>query len=253
MRIHQIVKSSVMILLFMLGILYFLGGCAPAGEEHGLPTTVIESQEPEQPEEQPTVMPLPQTSILYERRLIVLEWPQRIRVGESDRIQLLLEVDENGTITPTVLVDGNNQEVEPIYIPDLYEDYYLNVESRLDIAGMDVLPQGVVSTSLLKGKNVSFAWSLSPRQPGTFAGTVWLHLNLIPKNGDFVQKELLFAKPIEIEGTNVLGLPLRTARWAGMLGTGTSFILGLPYIENILGWLFRRFKKTSIIKTDHPR
>jgi hypothetical protein len=66
-----------------------------------------------------------------------------------------------------------------------------------------------------------------------------------------VQKELLFAKPIEIEGTTVFGLPANTARWAGMLGSGISFILGLPFIQNILAWLFRRFKKTSIIKSNN--
>ncbi len=194
--------------------------------------------------------PLPEKSILYERRLINLEWPQKIRVGESDRIQLLLEVDEKGLVTPTVMVDGNNQEIEPIFIPDLYEDYYLNVKSRLDISGMDVLPEGVINTALIKGKDVIFAWSLSPRQSGTFSGTVWLHLNLIPKKGDYIQKELLFAKPIKIEGTTILGLPVGTVRWAGVVGTGTSFILGLPFIENMLAWLFRQFKKPSIIKTD---
>jgi hypothetical protein len=200
---------------------------------------------------EPTVKPLPGQSILHEKRVIYLEWPEKIRVGESDRIQLVLDLDEMGMITPTVSVEGNNQESEPILIPDLYEDYYLNVESRLDISGMDILPEGVVSTALIKGKKVIFAWSLSPRQSGIFSGTVWLHLNLIPKNGEYIQKELLFAKPIKIEGTTILGLPSGTARWAGVVGAGTSFILGLPFIENLLAWLYRRFKKPSIIKTNN--
>ncbi len=244
-------KNILIAALLVIGVIYLLVGCSPADGMQTQPTFVIDTQEPENPEVIPTVAPMPEKSILYERRLINLEWPQKIRVGESDRIQLLLEVDEEGMVTPTVMVDGNNQEIEPIFIPDLYDDYYLNVESRLDITGMDILPEGVVSTALIKGKSVMFAWSLSPRQSGTFSGTVWLHLNLIPKNGEMIQKELLFAKPITIEGTTVLGLPAGTARWAGVLGTGLSFILGLPFIENLLAWLFRRIKKPSIIKTDN--
>ena len=243
------IKNILVVLFFIFGVIILLGGCSSA-ESSQQPTVIGEPADTEEPAPEPTVKPLPEQSVLYEKRIIYLEWPEKIKVGESDRIQLILEVDEEGKITPTVSVEGNKQESEPILIPDLYENYYLNVESRLDIAGMDVLPEGVVSTALIKGKKVIFAWSLSPRQSGIFSGTVWLHLNLIPKNGDFAQKELLFAKPIKIEGTTIFGLSSGTARWAGVVGTGTSFILGLPFIENLLAWLYLRFKKPSIIKTN---
>lgn len=252
MNTSGLVKTKFLALCIFGMMIFLLASCGSIDDEYPQPTAVIETQFPEDsPDIQSTAIPMPEKSVMYERRLISLEWPQQIKVGESDRIQLILEVDEEGFITPTAMVDGNNLEFESVLIPDLYENYYLNVESRLDIVGMDVLPQGVVSTALIKGKNLVFAWSLSPRQAGSFSGTVWLYLNLIPKNGDPIQKELLLAKPINIKGVTVFGLPATTARWAGFIGTGASFILGLPFIENFILWLFRRLKKTSIIKTNH--
>ena len=227
------------------------------GDEPGSPAPEEPSDEPlptagsSVPEAKPTPEPRPEKAVLYEQRLISLEWPQKIRVGESDRIQLTLEVDEQGIITPTVSSEGNEIIAEPVQIPDLYEDYYINAEARFDIVGVDIQPTGTVSTALIKGKDLYFAWSISPRQTGEFSGTVWLHLNLTPKDGGVNRQELLFAKPITIEGVSVFGMPAAVARWGGFLGTGISFFLGLPFIENILSWLFGRFKKQPIKKTNN--
>lgn len=219
----------------------------PAAPE---PTEVPTSANPDEPQFLPTQTPAPDSAILYERRLISLDWPEKIRVGDSERITLIIQVDQDGKITPTVSSEEHTLDLEPVFIPDIYEDHYLNLEARIDIAGMEVLPQGIVSTAIIKGKDVKFAWSLSPRQVGKFSGTVWLYLNIIPKEAGHNQKELLMAKPIDIQGVTVFGMPANVARLSGAFGTGISFLLGLPFFESILSWLFGKIKKRPIIKTN---
>jgi len=243
-----------MIFVVFLG-LGGLMGCASISSENQPeepqdiePTESGMVQGTELPQATPIVPTVPQETQLYERRLMNLEWPERIRVGESDRIQLVIQVDETGKITPTAVNGDHEITIEPILIPDLYDYYYLNVEARIDIAGMDVLPDGTVSTALVKGKDVVFAWSLSPRQVGSFSGTVWLYLNIIPKEDGVTHQELLLAKPITINSVTVFGLPANVARWGGVLGTGFSFILGIPFFEEIVGWILKQVKKRNYSK-----
>src|SRR5262245_9991713 len=42
-----------------------------------------------------------------EMRQLTLEYPPRIRAGDSDVVRLTLEMDEAGNLTPTAVVEGN--------------------------------------------------------------------------------------------------------------------------------------------------
>jgi hypothetical protein len=189
---------------------------------------------------EPTQSLLPQVAPqLVERRLVVMEWPPRIRVGDGDRLRLTLLVDSQGHITPTVETAGHQVSGQEITIPDLYDTDNLVVEARLDLAGVPVEPQGVVSQPMLRGQPLTFYWSIRPEDIGILRGTLWVYLVMVPRDGSPVQRQPLLALPVNIEAISVLGVPANVARWGGVVGASLSAVLGFPFLEKILQAFWR--------------
>ncbi|HMD88464.1 MAG TPA: hypothetical protein VKF38_04820 [Anaerolineaceae bacterium] len=245
------------------GILFIglmLVGCASTERPAALPPTpiILKTSEIEFPtawatsipfERTPTVYsekfptPVPEQASLQEKRLLSIEWPSSIRVGDSDIIRLMLEVDMQGQITPTVEVSGHKILGRKISIPDLYDADNIFAEARLDMAGMQVSPDGAVRQTMLPGQTLIFYWSISPNQAGTYRGTLWVYLDLVPKSGGEMDQRTLLAYRIDIQSNTVLGLSATTARWFGAGGAVFSSILGFPFLEKILERLWKRLHK----------
>lgn len=191
-----------------------------------------------------TLLPAPvgELSAINEKRLLIFEWPETIRVGESDLLSLTLEVDQKGVLTPTVQIAGHAVTGTPVELPNLYETHNLVVETRLDLAGPDISPQGTMSELLRSGQKAQFAWSIHPNETGIYRGMLWLYLNIVPKSGGEIDRRTLLARQVEIEAVNVLGLPAKVVRWTGILGTVASTILGFPFFQDGLLWTWKRIK-----------
>ncbi|MBN2550589.1 MAG: hypothetical protein JXB15_15600 [Anaerolineales bacterium] len=171
--------------------------------------------------------------LIPENRLLVLEWPARIKAGDADVVRLTLEMDEFGTVTPTAQVGGNLLEAQSVQIPNLYDTHTVVAEARLDLAGLEVAPGGDIAEALLPGQPVSFAWSIRPTDPGAYQGTVWLHLRFLPRSGGDETRRVLSAQRIEIQAVNFLGLGGSAARVLGSVGTVVGSVFGL---DNLVGW-----------------
>jgi len=185
---------------------------------------------------------IPERPLLQEKRLMSIEWPDSIRVGDSDIIRLILEVDTHGQITPTVEVSGHQLLGKEISIPNLYDTDNIIVEARLDMAGPQVSPDGAVRQTMLPGQTLVFYWSISPSQAGTYRGTLWVYLDLIPKAGGEMDQRTLIAHRIDIQSITVFGLPAMTARWFGAGGAVLSSLMGFPFLEKILEKFWKRFR-----------
>lgn len=180
----------------------------------------------------PAPTPLP---AIPEQRLLFMEWPPTIRVGDSRRVHLALQVDQEGRLTPTVSEAGNVSRGVPIPIPNLYETHNVMVEARFDIAGVQVSPQGDVMEPMQPGQVVNFYWSVKPQDVGTYQGTIWLHLHFIPKLGGADSRIVLTAQPIEFKAINFLGLGGTPARILGGVGALLGSVLGL---DNVISWVW---------------
>jgi hypothetical protein len=193
---------------------------------------------------QPTIPPSgkPPKAILYENRQLAVEWPSILRVGDGALLRLSLTVDNEGKITPTVIIQDNQITGEPVQIPNLYDTHHILAEARLDIAGLQVAPQGSVQEPMLPGQPLTFYWSLNAPSPGNYRGTLWLFLELIPKNGGQIERLPLLARQIDLEARSFLGLPVNVARWAGFVGAVAGVVLGFPFIQTLI---MRLWKKTS--------
>lgn len=186
--------------------------------------------------------PAASPAILESRRL-TLEFPPAMRAGDADLIRLTLEVDELGNLTPTAEIGGHVVTGEKVAIPNLYDTHNVIAEARLDIAGLEVRPSETVSEPLLPGQSVTFYWSVRPQEVGTYRGMVWLHLRFIPRSGGEESRRAISAQVIEIEVATLFGFKGQAARLVGAVGSLLGAVLGLPFLKDAAGWLWRRRRR----------
>ena len=177
---------------------------------------------------------------LPERRRLTVEFPPRIRAGDSDLVRLTLEVDDLGNLTPTAQLDVNVVTGKVIEIPNLYESHHVIAEARLDLAGMEVRPAELVSEALTPGNSVTFYWSVRPPDVGTYRGTLWLYLRFVDKQSGAESRNTLSAQIIDIESSNLFGLSGEFARLTGLIGSMVGTIVGFPFFEDVLKLFLRR-------------
>ena len=179
-----------------------------------------------------------------ESRRLTLEFPPVIRTGDSVRIRMQLEVDDRGNLTPTAVVEGNVVTGEVVQIPNLYETHNVIAEARLDMAGMDVQPSGTISEPLSPGSSVTFFWSVRPTKSGKYEGTAWLHLRFVPKGDGEESRIPVSAQFLDIEARSFLGfLNGGAARGIGALGSLIGSVLGFPFVDDFLKWLWGKLRR----------
>jgi hypothetical protein len=199
--------------------------------------------------ESPPLTALPPRGTLQpaipERRRLTLEYPPQIRAGDSDLVRLTLEVDDLGNLTPTAEIGGNVVGGDVVEIPNLYESHHVIAEARFDLAGMEVRPAELVSEPLAPGNSVTFRWSIRPQDVGVYRGTIWLYLRFVDKQTGEESQKTVSAQLVEIEAVNFLGLSGEFARTTGIIGSVVGTIIGFPFFEDILRFIFGRRNKTK--------
>lgn len=191
----------------------------------------------------PTVIAVTAQPAIPERRLLTLDYPPRIRAGDSDVVRLTLQVDEAGNITPTAVVGGNVVEGEVIEIPNLYETHKVIVEARFDVAGLQVSPPELSSQTLSPGQTVRFFWSVRPNDVGIYRGTVWLFLRFVDKVSGEESQRAVSAQMVEIEAVNLFGVRANVARVVGGVGSVVGAVIGFPFFEEVVKFIWGRRKR----------
>lgn len=249
-KIHFSPRNIISIITLLVLTLSACGGAAapdgesPAAEEPAVLPTFSAPEEPALTEEPVIILP---TSVpaIPEQRMLTLEFPQQIRVGDSDRVRLTLEVDDRGNIVPTAEIEGNVVTGEVIEIPNLYETHHVIAEAKFDIAGAQVSPSEIFSQTLSPGQSVTFYWSVRPQQPGVYRGTIWFYLRFVDNvNGEESQKTVS-AQLVEIEAVSLLGIPTGLVRAFGGVGSIVGAIIGFPFFEDIVRFVFGRRKRLN--------
>ena len=215
---------------------------APAADEPVLQPTFSAPEEPVVTEEPSIIVPTFVPAI-PERRMLTLEFPPQIRVGDSDRVRLTLEVDDLGNIVPTAEVEGNVVTGEVILIPNLYETHHVIAEARFDIAGVQVSPSEVFSQTLSQGQSVTFYWSVRPQEVGVYRGTIWFYLRFVDNVSGEESQKTVSAQLVEIEAVGLLGIPTGLVRAFGGIGSVVGAIVGFPFFEDIVRFIFGKRKR----------
>ena len=225
-------------------ILACSGSSAPASAPEPaqeIPETSATQSSPSEP-----VAPVPTLQpAIPERRLLIVEYPPKIRAGDSDRVRLTLEVDERGNITPTAIVDGNVINGEVIEIPNVYETHRVIAEAKFDIAGVEVAPSGLSSQTLEQGQTVTFFWSVRPTEVGIYRGTVWFYLRFVDKVSGEESEKTVAAQDVDMEAVNLFGLSANLARTFGFGGSIIGTIIGFPFLEDIVKFVLGKRKRSN--------
>jgi hypothetical protein len=173
-----------------------------------------------------------------ERRVLILEWPEKLPEQDSGLVRLTLALEDEGVaLTAQPPGDGT-----PVEFPDIYETHHIVAVARLDMAGMEAYRDDV-REPMLPGQEVTFRWSVRPAEAGVYRGIVWLHLEFVPRAGGQVERTLVLSRTIEIEAVSILGLPGGLVRVLGVLGLVISTLLGYPFIQNLVGACLKKRNK----------
>lgn len=163
----------------------------------------------------PTAVP---QEVNLEGRVVELEYPERMRLGDSDVVRLSLapskdgytvttEFPEHATITQTLQVQRQ-------------AGYDLYAAARLDSVGFAVAPEAEQERLLAPGETLTWYWSLKPHQPGQQRLSVLLLLRWKPLPGaDSRPREVVaYARALDIQVTSFFGLTRGQAMTGGLLG-----------------------------------
>jgi hypothetical protein len=234
--------SSCRIFPLFLAALVLLIGILACGGAASPPETSAGAPQPTAPLSavNPTSIPVTAQPAIPERRYLKLEFPPKIRAGDSDIVRLTLEVDDKGDTVPTAEVEGNVVQGEVIEIPNLYETHHVIAEARFDIAGLEVHPSELISEPISQGQTAVFYWSIRPTEVGVYRGTIWVYLRFVDKSSGEESQKTVSAQLVEIEAVNFMGLPVNLARSTGVVGSIVGTIIGFPFFEDIIKFLFRK-------------
>ncbi len=237
-KIFPILFAAIVLLL---AILACGGSAAPAtsSEQPGAAAPTASSSDTS-----PTEIPETPQPAMPERRYLTLEFPPKVRAGDSDVVRLTLEVDDKGNIVPTADVAGNKIKGQVVEIPNLYATHHVIAEARFDIAGVEVKPSELISEPLTQGTSATFYWSIRPTDVGKYRGTIWLYLRFVDKSTGEESRNTVSAQIVDIEATNFLGLSANLARSTGVVGSVLGTIIGFPFLEDVVKFFFKKRSKT---------
>lgn len=238
-----------LLLAVLAMLLALVAGCspamaptaAPAEEEPAMPTEAPAAA-PEEPAE--ATRPLPTQTLLpaptapappqptkeavVEGRTVELEWPERMRLGDSDVVRLSLVPTREGYVARAEFPD-HTVDSQPVPVPRP-NGYELFAVARLDGVGFDIAPGGEQERFVPEGEEVAWRWTLAPRRAGQQRLSVQVHLRWVPAPGvsGSTRETQVFSRGIHIQVISFLGMNPTQAASTGVLGllAGSGFLLG---------------------------
>ena len=160
--------------------------------------------------------PLPTPVI--EQRMVELEWPPRLRLGDSDFVRLTLIPQVDGYTVTTEFPD-HTTVTETIEVQH-ESGYQLAAAARLDGVAFEISPSEEQEYSLTPGQPVTWRWSLQPRHAGQQRLSVTLQLRWIPlaDSGSFPRQAVAFSRSLDVRVVSFFGLTRGQAMTGGLLG-----------------------------------
>lgn len=204
----------------------------PAPEIQATPppqATSVAQATPTQPVvQEPTLQPSGLlTPVSVEIRTIELEWPPRLRLGDSDTVRLALipspagytvntEFPDHITITQTVTVQRP-------------AGYDLFAAASLVGVGFDLSPSGELERQLPLGERVTWHWSITPRSHGQqrISISVLLRWRPMPGTDGTTHESDIYSRSLTINVVSFFGLTRGQAMTGGLFGLVFGGSIGL--------------------------
>jgi hypothetical protein len=200
---------------------------APAEEEaQPIPSATLAPEGTAVPT-QPATTPQLSATPLVEARLVEVEWPENLHLGDSDVVRMALIPSEKGYTLTTEFSDHSTitQDV-PVVRPEGYE---LSAVGRLDGVGFKISPSKDQVSSLPIDQPVIWHWSLMPESPGLQRLTVSLLLRWepLPGTNGMRREAVAYSKGLDMYVRSFFGLTRGQTLTTALVGLalGASLIL----------------------------
>lgn len=183
---------------------------------------------------------------VQEQRMIELEWPGTLRLGESDLVRLSIVPYQGGYIVQAEFPE-HNIEGEPITVVQ-QAGFLLSGVARLDGVGFEISPSNEIEHPLPKDETVTWRWALSPRTAGQQRLSISLSLRWTPESGNPAapRQQLAFSRGLTVQVSSVFGLSRPQALTVGFIGLVVGAGLGLGALA------FRPRAVRSLLRTEQP-
>jgi len=181
------------------------------------PTPTPAATYPATPAVIPTTQP-PPTAVI-EERMVELEWPPRMRMGESDVVRLSLIPSKDGYVVEAEF-EEHSIESQETYIKRPY-GYDLYAIARLDGVGFIISPQGERTLVVLPDEKTEWRWSITPRTAGQQRLSVGLSLRWEPQadsGAEMRHEAYAYGSGMDVQVTTFLGLAQPQALGGGLTG-----------------------------------
>lgn len=239
----------------LLALIFALAGCSPAMQpEPSIEVTALVTHqvvetvevivtpdvlgsptaagEPGEQATQPPASPAPTSSAptvlapttsaptevpFIEERLIELEWPESMRLGESDVLRLALVPSSEGYTAQTEFGE-HTLDVQGLPLRQT-PGYNLYGIARLDGVAFQISPSGDQRRVIPPGEQAAWRWTLAARQAGRQRLSISLTLRWEPQEATIgpVSESLAFGRGLNVQVRSLFGLSQAQALLAGMI------------------------------------
>ncbi|MEW5868366.1 MAG: phosphotransferase [Chloroflexota bacterium] len=152
-----------------------------------------------------------------EGRIVEVEWPQRMRLGESDVVRLML-IPAGPSYILTAEFPEHQVITQTVDIPRL-PGYELYGVARLDGVGFEIAPNLEQAQFLIPGQTNSWRWSIQPRRPGQQRLALTLLLRWAPSGGgNAVRETSAYTASLDVQVISLFGLSQAQALAGGFFG-----------------------------------
>ncbi|MCC6189708.1 MAG: phosphotransferase [Anaerolineales bacterium] len=172
--------------------------------------------------------------VVVEARVVEVEWPPVMRLGDSDVIRLAV-LPASDVLTVTTEFADHTTITETLPIPRL-TGFDLAGVARLDAVGFASAPNGDQAQSIRPGQPITWRWTLRPLSAGRHRLALSLRLRWLPRpsSPQAAAEVNLYDRGLTIEVQSLLGLTTRELVAVGLTGLVVGSTLSLPLAAHAL-------------------
>jgi hypothetical protein len=169
---------------------------------------------------------------------LILEYPGQVKAGDSALVRLRI-VPKKIAFAGGLSEESEVMQAQPLPL-DPGAALPLLIQTRLELVGATVSPEGDLTSPWSTEAGVGFAWAVGELTGASAQGTAWTFQ--IPAGSAVLtgDRMAISAQPVEMKNTSLLGVSGPAARASGTIATVFAAILSLPRADL---WL-RRLKVT---------
>jgi hypothetical protein len=162
--------------------------------------------------------PIPTATVIVEQRRVDLEWPARMRLGESDVVRLAL-IPSSSDFDLSAEFPEHQVQSQIVHVPRP-GGYDLFVAARLDGVGFAISPAGDQEQYLPPDETLAWRWSISPRDSGQQRLSIALTLRWLPVDiaGSPTRQFVVYSKGFTVHVVSIMGFTQSQVTAVGLVG-----------------------------------